>query len=50
MKMDIEILGSKATFFDPVGRDHPIEDGQGRRQDLMSADGSSAVAQLDLKK
>jgi len=30
MKVDIEILGSKATFFDPSGRNHPIEEGQGR--------------------
>lgn len=29
---DIEILGSKATatFFDPSGRNHPLEEGQGR--------------------
>lgn len=30
MKVDIEILGSKATFIDPSGRNHPIEEGQGR--------------------
>lgn len=41
MKVDIEILGSKATFFDPSGRNYPIEEVQGRRQDLMSANGST---------
>lgn len=30
MKVNIEILGSKATFIDPSGRNHPIEEGQGR--------------------
>lgn len=41
MKVDIEILGSKAKFVDPSGQNHPIEEGQGRRQDLMSANGST---------
>jgi hypothetical protein len=32
MKVDIKIIVSKATFFNPLGRNHPIEEGQGRRK------------------